>query len=106
MSTGTSAVRSSTFSAATLASIPPSASEDNMVNVQVRTHDNKRIKIRISGNATVNQLAAQALREAGNTDSSLRFTLSAGFPPKDLEDGSETVNGAGLAGASVTMKKI
>jgi ribosomal protein L18 len=77
-----------------------------MVNVMVRTHDNKRLKIRISGNATVNQFAAQVLREGGNSDRSLRFTLSAGFPPKELTDGNATVSSAGLAGASVTMKKI
>lgn len=34
------------------------------------------------------------------------FTLSAGFPPKDLDDPTKTIQEAGLVSASITHKIV
>lgn len=40
-------------------------------------------------------------REGG---AAVRFTLSAGFPPKDVTDSSANIKDAGLLGAAITQK--
>lgn len=74
--------------------------------VQVRTANGKRLRIRINTTMTVLQLAAITLRESGAEGSDVSFTLSAGFPPKDLSDALATVADAGLQNAAVTQKTL
>jgi hypothetical protein len=62
---------------------------------------------RVNANTPVSEFAALILRETNNqSNSSLRFTLNAGFPPKDVNDPTITVSEAGFAGAAVTMKNV
>lgn len=46
--------------------------------------------------------AAGAFNREGGA--AARFTLSAGFPPKDVADSGATVAEAGLLGAAITQK--
>jgi len=69
--------------------------------VQVRTIQGKKIRIKINQDATVYQLAAMVMRDSGVGTA---FSLSAGFPPVDVLDGSLSVKDAGLVGASITQK--
>jgi hypothetical protein len=63
------------------------------------------VLIRVSGTASVDQLAAVIVQEA-NLPTGSRFTLSAGFPPKELDGGASTVNENNLAGAAITLKLV
>ena len=45
-------------------------------------------------------------RETNNQGKTIRFTLSAGFPPKDVTDPTLTVTEAGFAGAAINMKTL
>eukprot|EP01039_Chlorochromonas_danica_P005690 gene5690-6274_t len=90
------------FSPATLVNVSPPASAGEETTVQVRTLDGKRLKLRVSTQATVLQLAALIQSQASGGHS---FVLSAGYPPADLSDPSQTLVEAGLLGAAVTQKK-
>ncbi len=70
--------------------------------MQVKTTDGKKLKLKVNTSITVAQLAS--LVAAANPGSRAPFALSAGFPPRDLVDGTATVEAAGLKGAAVTQK--
>jgi len=70
--------------------------------LQVKTVDGKKLRIKINVDATVLQLAATIHSLGAGADS---YILSAGFPPKDIVDGSQTLAQAGLQGSSLTLKK-
>lgn len=85
-------------------SLPPAPVVDESkptTTIQVRTSTGKKLKLKVNLTTTVYQLAALVVAEAGGTAA---FSLSAGFPPKDLMDGSATIEAAGLQGAAVTQK--
>jgi UBX domain-containing protein 1 len=96
------------FSTELLRGIPIPVLDESQpaVNIQLRTHDNKKIKLRVNANIVISSLAALILKETNSQSKSIRFTLSAGFPPKDVTDPTATVSEAGLAGAAVTMKAV
>jgi len=52
--------------------------------------------------ASVNQLAVAIVRNGG--DGSERFTLSAGFPPREVLEASDSLVDAGLVGAAIVQK--
>jgi hypothetical protein len=107
LSSSASSSSSAIFTPSSLALTPAfSTDEGEMVNIQVRTFDHKRLRVRMPASATVAQLAAHIVREGQFQDAALRFVLNAGFPPHDLTDETATVSAAGLSGASVTMKKL
>ena len=81
--------------------IPPVDESRPTTTVQVRTTQGKKIRIKINQDATVYQLAAIVMRDSGVGTA---FSLSAGFPPVDVLDGSLSVKDAGLVGASITQK--
>lgn len=80
----------------------PSPSEDEgpTTSIAVRMLDGKRKVVKIALSATVQELAARVA--PGLSDS---FRIVAGFPPKPLEDSSQTVEAAGLKGARVQLQK-
>jgi UBX domain-containing protein 1 len=63
----------------------------------------KRLRVKINKNATISVLVQHinASGDAGSED----YILSAGFPPKTLEDMSVTIEESGLAGSQVVQKK-
>ncbi|KAJ1401943.1 hypothetical protein B484DRAFT_234827, partial [Ochromonadaceae sp. CCMP2298] len=72
--------------------------------LQVKTTSGKKIRIKLNKSATVLQLAAVIVRDAGGAEDS--FVLSAGFPPVDVLDGSVTLEQAQLVGAAVSQRKV
>lgn len=93
------------FTEATLVGInvPPVDDSAPTTTLQVKTIQGKKLKIKINQSASVLQLAAAIVREGGVSTS---FILSAGFPPKDIVDGTVTVAEAGLLGAAITQKAV
>ena len=71
--------------------------------VQVKTSDGKKLRLKLNTSITVLQLAA-AIRAQQAGAGPARFTLSAGFPPKDLTDPSTSLKDAGLTGAAIVQK--
>lgn len=72
-------------------------------SIQIRLLSSKRLVVKISKSATVNQLVMKinASGKAGTEP----YVLSAGYPPRILKEMGATIAEAGLAGASVTQKK-
>ena len=68
----------------------------------MRTIDGKKLKLKINLSITVSQFAA--LVASNSVETASPFSLSAGYPPKDLTDGDATVEAAGLKGAAITQK--
>eukprot|EP01031_Cornospumella_fuschlensis_P037271 gene37271-45250_t len=93
------------FTAEVLRSVDvSSAIGEPTTTVALRTHDNKRLRIKVSQHASVLQLAALVWRESGcAADAS--FSLNGGYPPKDLADSEVTIGAAGLGGSSLTQIK-
>ena len=91
----------------------PSTDEDAVAtqpttSIAVRMLDGSRRVITIALGATVQELAARvvaAASSAASSSSSVPFRIVAGFPPKPLQDGSQTVEAAGLKGARVQLQK-
>lgn len=68
-------------------------------SIQVRTANGKRKVVKINLSSSVRDLAAH-LRELADGP----FRLLSGFPPKPIDDLSQSVEAAGLKGASVNMQ--
>lgn len=71
--------------------------------VQVKAADGKKMRLKLNTSITVRQLAA-AIRAQQAGSGPATFTLSAGFPPKDLTDASVSLKDAGLTGAAIVQK--
>lgn len=71
--------------------------------IQVRLLNGKKLKVKINVDAAVKDLVSfvNASGDAGQED----YVLSAGFPPKILEDLEKTVGEMGLQGSQVIQKK-
>jgi len=83
---------------------PVSVKEEEPTTViQVRLLNGKRLRVRINTTATIEDLVQHihASGDAGSED----YVLSAGFPPKVLEDLSLTIEKSGLKGAQVIQSK-
>ena len=76
--------------------------------IQVRLPNGQRRVVKLPVTSTVSELAARVVHGGGNGNGAgidHSFQLLFGFPPKPL-DGAATVEGAGLKGAQVSMKKL
>jgi UBX domain-containing protein 1 len=86
------------------------ASESNVdgdaatTSIAVRMLDGSRKVVKIPLTATIEQLASRAA-SASNSTITVPFRIVAGFPPKPLADGNQTVEEAGLKGAQVKLQK-
>jgi hypothetical protein len=67
----------------------------------VRTSGGKKLRLKVNTSITVAQLAALVVADTGTQEP---FSLSAGFPPKDLLEPEATIEAAGLMGAAVTQR--
>jgi UBX domain-containing protein 1 len=88
----------------TTVEVPVPVKEDEPTTViQVRLLNGKRLRVRINTSATIEDLVQHihASGDAGSED----YVLSAGFPPKVLEDLSLTIEESGLKGAQVIQNK-
>lgn len=88
-----------------VSALPPPS--DNDVNatiaaVQVRLPNGQRRAVRLPVTSTIRDLAA---RVVSGSDAPARFRLVAGFPPKPLR-GSDTIEGAQLKGAQVSLQPV
>mmetsp|Transcript_39331 Transcript_39331/g.57864 ORF Transcript_39331/g.57864 Transcript_39331/m.57864 type:complete len:262 (+) Transcript_39331:34-819(+) len=81
----------------------PSTAEGETTSIQVRLLSGRRIVTRVPVAGTVHNLVDQihASGEAGSDP----YVLMSGFPPKQIKNLGQTIDEAGLAGASVTQKK-
>lgn len=80
----------------------PAAVDGPTTSIAVRMLDGSRKVVKIALSATVQDLAAQIATEHSI---SVSFRIVAGFPPKPLEDATQTVEAAGLMGALIQLKK-
>ena len=99
----TSVVSSGGIISPTEATAPELDSSQPTTVIQIRLLNGKRLRVKINKNATISVLVQHinASGDAGSED----YTLSAGFPPKTLEDMSVTIEESGLAGSQVVQKK-
>lgn len=84
---------------------PPSSSSSTavgMTSVQVRMLNGKRKVLRVALSSTVEHLAALLVQETATTEP---FRLVSGFPPQPLKHPHQSLEEAGLKGASVQMQK-
>ena len=98
----TAAAVSGVFDPAALPAPTQDESGAATTSIAVRMLDGSRKVVKIALSATVQELAAR-VAVAGSLQQS--FRIVAGFPPKPLEDGSQTVEAAGLKGARVQLQK-
>jgi UBX domain-containing protein 1 len=71
--------------------------------IQVRLLNGKRLRVRINTSATI-EVLVQYIQASGDAGSE-EYVLSAGYPPKVLEDLSLTIEESGLKGAQVIQNK-
>lgn len=89
-----------TVDPATLPETPPAVdSSQPTTSIQVRTANGKRKIVKINLSSSVRDMAAH-LRDVADGP----FRLLTGFPPKPIEDLNQSVEEAGLKGASVNMQ--
>ena len=65
----------------------------------------KKLRLKLNTSITIKELAA-AIRAQQAGVGPARFTLSAGFPPKDLTDPHIGLKEAGLTGAAIVQKAV
>eukprot|EP00535_Pseudo-nitzschia_heimii_P009865 CAMPEP_0197174586 /NCGR_PEP_ID=MMETSP1423-20130617/1039_1 /TAXON_ID=476441 /ORGANISM="Pseudo-nitzschia heimii, Strain UNC1101" /LENGTH=262 /DNA_ID=CAMNT_0042623529 /DNA_START=74 /DNA_END=862 /DNA_ORIENTATION=- len=85
---------------------PPSADAAGTAttSIAVRMVDGSRKVVKIALGATITELASRAVA-ASNTTIEFPFRIVAGFPPKPLTDGNQSVEDAGLKGARIQLQK-
>lgn len=81
----------------------PPASGDHLTSVQIRLISGKRQVVKLSKSAPVQELGDR-LNATGMAGSD-PYVFVTGFPPKPIQDLSQSIETAGLAGASVQQKK-
>lgn len=87
-----------------IAELPPSVDESApKTTIQVRLLCGKRLRIVINKSSKICVLV-QHINASGDAGEE-PYVLSAGFPPKTLEDLEQTVDESGLAGSQVIQKK-
>lgn len=87
-----------------IAELPPSVDESSpKTTIQVRLLFGKRLRIVFNKSSKIRVLV-QHINASGDAGEE-PYVLSAGFPPKTLEDLEQTVDESGLAGSQVTQKK-
>ncbi|EEC50005.1 predicted protein [Phaeodactylum tricornutum CCAP 1055/1] len=100
LGTSTSVSEDGRFDPASL--VEPPALDENRptTSIAVRLLNGSRRVVKINTTGTVANLAS-SLRDSSDEP----FRLVSGFPPKPLQDGSVTIEDAGLKGAQVSMQK-
>ena len=84
-----------------IAELPPSVDESSpKTTIQVRLLCGKRLCIVINKSSKIRVLV-QHINASGDTGEE-PYVLSAGFPPKTMEDLEQTVDESGLAGTQVS----
>lgn len=92
------------FDPASLPETPPPVDESRpTTSIAVRLPNGQRKVVRVNLGMTVSQLAAHIRPVL--SEPTAPFRIVSGFPPKPLVDGTATVEGAGLKGAQVQVKK-
>jgi UBX domain-containing protein 1 len=92
------------FDPSSLPAPSPDDASAPTTSIAVRMLDGSRKVVKIALSATVAELASRA-SAASNSTISTPFRIVAGFPPKPLSDGNQTVEEAGLKGARVQLQK-
>jgi len=93
------------FTSVEMASLPTVVCDESRPStlIQVKqTSGPKKLRIKINLDAKVIDLAKQV----GELSDGQPFVLSAGFPPVDIGDASQSIEQAGLKGASIILKTI
>jgi SEP domain/UBX domain len=90
---------SNTFDPLVLSEPPLTDDGGPVTSIAVRLVNGGRRVVRINTASTVQDLASH-LRDASEAP----FRLVTGFPPRPLEDGTATIEAAGLKGAQVSMQ--
>ena len=71
--------------------------------IQVRLINGRKLKLKINTSAPIRDLVTMV--NASGDAGTVEYVLSAGFPPKVLEDLERTVEECGLCGSQVVQKK-
>lgn len=79
------------------------ASGDGLTSVQIRLLSGKRVVIKMLKTSPVQELGERI--NASGMAGSDSYLLVAGFPPKPILDLTQSIQSAGIAGASVQQKK-
>ena len=70
-------------------------------SVAVRLLNGKRLVVKVNLDAPVSEIGQHIGSQAGGDP----YVLTSGYPPAAIEDLGQTVEGAGLKGAQVVLKK-
>lgn len=92
---------STDFDPAALGDAPEVDASSPATSIQVKLPDGKRKVLKINTSSTVSQLAAAVAPHIVQQP----FRLVAGFPPKAIP-GNETIDEAGLKGASINVQLV
>ena len=85
----------------TLPETPPAVDANQpTTSIQIRLPDGKRKVLKLNLTMTVRDLAAHLRTEANGNP----FQLLTGFPPKPIQDINQSIEEAGLKGASINMQ--
>ena len=102
-SSGTPAAEGGVITPDGTATAPAVDESQPTTSIQVRLANGKRLIVKVNQTATVGDVAA-AVNASGDAGDG-PYTLNAGFPPRPVEDLTQTVVEAGLAGSVVNQKK-
>lgn len=90
------------FAASLPACAPAVDTSQPVTTLQIRTLTGQRLRIQMNQSATIRDLVTAIKVQYTTSDT---YTLSAGFPPKDVEGVDQSLLGAGLLSAAITLKK-
>eukprot|EP00752_Nemacystus_decipiens_P005684 g5144.t1 len=102
---GSSAVAAGAVMDATAApdatEVPDVDAAQPATTLQIRLHDGRRVRAQLNMHHTVRHIQAIIAREGAG---GVSYILMAGYPPAPLSDVTQTLEEAGLKGASITQK--
>eukprot|EP00903_Cladosiphon_okamuranus_P009992 g9478.t1 len=83
------------------AEVPEVDAAQPATTLQIRLHDGRRVRAQLNMHHTVRHIQAIIAREGAG---GVSYMLMAGYPPAPLLDATQTLEEAGLKGASITQK--
>ncbi|CAM9364244.1 unnamed protein product [Choristocarpus tenellus] len=81
--------------------VPEVDNSQPSTTLQIRLHDGRRVRAQLNMHHTVQHVQAIIQREGAGV---APYVLMAGYPPSALSDAKQTLEQAGLKGASITQK--
>jgi UBX domain-containing protein 1 len=84
---------------------PPETVDESrpITTVAVRLLDGKRLVVRMNADGTLRELAIRIANN--NSNATDRYVFTSGYPPTIIDDLESTIEGAGLMGAQVVLRR-